>query len=244
MPAPIRNILAHPVTLIQSGIKKPVIRIDFERAIFSNYVEDFFFLYKYEIPESSFDVVTYMAAGGGILHYLSDDLIAGHGLYVGGFDTGEYKPNKMDITSNIQQGAAFLLDKDVREGYTYIYEFLYRYNDYHYSLTDVSSLLEIPFVNIELPDTKHPICMRRRNHVYRGPFASIKHNNNRQEIKEDISLLESDITTLTSAIQNVTLYDDYFAKVYALEESIYFLGSLQQFGYGIGVYGKKGGYGF
>lgn len=244
MVAPIRNLRIKVIDLTQDGITRKVARLDFDRVIFSSTPTDFYFLYKYEIPDSQFVVDDYIAAGGGVLHFVDTDLLTGEGLYAGGFST-PIPPQKMDITKNIQKGAYYLLDKNIREGYTYLYEFLYRYNGLHYSIADIASIKEAPFNNLDLRDVAHQACIRRRNYPFRASFPRIKENNYRQEIKEDMKLLEDGVTSLTDVLQNAKLYDDYFSRVYALEDSVTYLTEENAlFGFGTGRYGRKGGYGY
>ncbi len=244
MLAPLRNLRVAVTTIVQLGVEKQVIRLDFDRMIFSSNPDDFYFLYKYEIPENEFNVDDFIASGGGVLHFLENDLVAGEGLYAGGYAITN-PPQKMDITSNIQKGAFYLLDKNIRDGYTYLYEFLYRYNGRHYSLADISSTKEAPFINIDQADLAHQACIRRRNYVFRNEFPRMKENNYRQEVFEDLKFLEDGVSSLTLSLQNATLYDDYFSRVYALEDSVtYLTEQAVNFGFGTGRYGRKGGYGF
>lgn len=244
MLAPIRNLRAHVEEIVQAGVARQVVRLDFDRMIFSSNQDDFYFLYKYEIPADLFIVDDFLASGGGVLHYLEDDLVAGEGLYAGGYDS-PIAPQKMDITGNIQKGAFYLLDKDIRDGFTYLYEFLYRYNGKHFSIADIASTKEAPFINLDLEDKEHQPCLRRRNYTLRNAFPRMKENNNRQEAHEDIIALADGVSSLTISLQNATLYDDYFARVYALEDSVTFLTEEASLaGFGVGKYGRKGGYGF
>ena len=243
MAEPISNLEANYEIIRREGKEIPVIRLDYVRRIFTDHVDDYYKLYKYEVPVLSFDIDQYLEYRGNILKYMNTINRMGGGTFIGGYNPG-VPPDVIDITTNIQQGAAYLIDQDIRDGYIYIYEIVYQYEDVQYSVIDLGSLETTPFVSAQDLVEARRSCWTYRNFRYRGPHPTAKYRDMFQEVSQDIKYWDTEIDRLTNLVDNVILYDEYLFQVYYLEDTIrYIIEEGKAYGYGVGKYGAKGGYG-
>lgn len=243
MANPISNFEINHDVIKQEGLEFPVLRITYVARIFNHHADDYYHIHKYKIPVSQFNLSDYLKYKGNILKYMNNKIQMGKGIILGGYDPG-VPPQFIDVTANIQKGAVYLLDQDTEPGYVYIYEFIYQYEGTQYSIVELGSEETVPFQTAaDLLKSKRK-CITPRNIRYRGQNPTNIYRSLFTEIAQDLKTWEENQDRLTTLLEDVILYDEALFQIYKLEDTIrYIIDQGAAYGYGVGKYGAKGGYG-
>lgn len=216
--------------------------IDFDTFISNVTDEDKFMIYKFKIPFAEFDADTFESAGGEIMNYTANTIFMGNQIFAGGYEIDQ-DPEPLDISTNIAQGTKRIIDLEVEQGYIFIYQCIYTYAGILYSFTITNTVSETN-IDDSAEMVKDSIAIRYRNQVRRGPIRYMRKRHDNFEVEQDLKLLYNNDTDFKAEIEALKLDTEVLFKLYDLEDRIsILLQNVDLYGYGIGKYGRNGGYG-